>query len=79
MAGTARKAVAVISAARATSLGVKSGELLTIANERGSITVPAHIANISDDKVWLPRNSQDSQTIVTFGAAEGCLVSVVKA
>ena len=79
LAGTARKAVAVISAARATSLGVKSGELLTIANERGSITVPAHIANISDDKVWLPRNSQDSQTIVTFGAAEGCLVSVVKA
>jgi len=79
LAGTARKAVAVISAKRAQSLGVANGDLVKISNERGSISIEAHVANISDEKVWLPRNSEGSQTIVTFGAAEGCLVTVVKA
>ena len=79
LAGTARKAVAVISAKRAESIGVANGDLVKISNERGSISIEAHVANISDEKVWLPRNSEGSQTIVTFGAAEGCLVTVVKA
>ncbi len=79
LAGTARPTVAVISAKRADALGVKNGDHLKISTDRGSVTVPAQIAAISDESIWLPRNSQGSQTIVTFGAAEGCLVTVVKA
>ncbi len=79
LAATGRKAVAVISAKRAESIGVANGELVKVSNERGSVVVPVHVAQISDELVWLPRNSENSQTIVTFGAAEGCLVTVVKA
>jgi NADH-quinone oxidoreductase subunit G len=79
LAATARKPVAVISAKRAQALGVANDDLLKISNERGYVIVPAQVAEIADEKVWLPRNSQGSQTIIAFGAAEGCLVSVVKA
>jgi NADH-quinone oxidoreductase subunit G len=79
LAGTARRATVVISAQRAASLGVKDGDSIKIFNDRGSAVLPAHIANISDDSVWIPRNSTGSQAIATFGAASGVIVTVVKA
>jgi len=79
LAATAPKSVVVISAKRAEGLSVTNGDLVKISNERGSVVLPARVADIADEKVWLPRNSQGSQTIITFGAAEGCLVTVVKA
>jgi len=79
LAGTARKAVVVISAQRAASLGVSNGDSVRISTERGAITLPAHIASISDESIWIPRNSQGSQAIVSLGAASGALVTVVKA
>jgi hypothetical protein len=44
--------------------------------------LPAHIADIADiadESIWIPRNSEGSQAITTFGAAQGILVTVVKA
>ena len=79
LAGTARKSVAVISAQRAASLGVSNGNSIKISTDRGSIVLPAHIASISDESIWIPRNSQGSQAIVSLGAASGALVTVVKA
>ena len=79
LAATAPKPVVVISAKRAEGLSVTNGDFVKISNERGSVVLPARVADIADEKVWLPRNSQGSQTIITFGAAEGCLVTVVKA
>jgi len=79
LAGTARKAVVVISAQRASSLGVAEGESVKISTARGQLVLPAHIANISDDSIWIPRNSQGSQAIATLGAASGAIVTVVKA
>ena len=79
LAGTARKAVAVISSQRAASLGVSEGDVIKISSDRGSIELPAHIAAISEESVWIPRNSQGSQAIVALGAASGILVTVVKA
>jgi NADH-quinone oxidoreductase subunit G len=79
LAGTRRPTVAVISAKRATSLGVTSGDQVRVSNSHGSITIPALVEDIHDDAVWLPRNSFASQTLVSLNAAHGDVVTVVKA
>jgi NADH-quinone oxidoreductase subunit G len=79
LAGTRRPTVAVISAKRATSLGVSSGDQVRISNSHGSITIPALVEDIHDDAVWLPRNSFASQTLVSLDAVHGDVVTVVKA
>ena len=79
LAGTARPAHAVISAARAAKLSCNAGDLITVKHERGEITLPAQIGDIADEAVWIPRNSVGSQSIVTFGAGSDVLVTVVKA
>ncbi len=78
LAGTRRPTVAVISAKRATSLGVTSGDQVRVSNAHGSITIPALVEDIHDDAVWLPRNSFASQTLVSLNAAHGDVVTVVK-
>ena len=79
LAGTARQTVAVISPARAQSLGVVDGDQVRIANSRGSVVLPVLIENIHDDAVWAPRNSRGSQLLATLDAAHGEVVTVVKA
>jgi len=79
LAGTRRPTVAVISAKRATSLGVASGDQVRVSNSYGSITIPALVEDIHDDAVWLPRNSFASQTLGSLNAAHGDVVTVVKA
>ena len=79
LAGTRRPTVAVISAQRATALGVTSGDQLRISNSHGSITVPALVDDIHHDAIWLPRNSFASQTLVSLDAVHGDVVTVVKA
>ena len=79
LAGTRRPTVAVISAKRATSIGVISGDQVRVSNSYGSITIPALVEDIHDDAVWLPRNSFASQTLVSLNAAHGDVVTVVKA
>jgi NADH-quinone oxidoreductase subunit G len=79
LAGTARKAVAVISPKRAETLGVKDGDILRVANAHGSISLPALVEDIHDDAVWVPRNSFGTQTLVSLNAVHGDVVTVVKA
>jgi len=79
LAGTRRPTVAVISAKRATSIGVTSGDQVRVSNSYGSITIPALVEDIHDDAVWLPRNSFASQTLVSLNAVHGDVVTVVKA
>ena len=79
LAGTRRPTVAVLSAKRATSIGVTSGDQVRVSNSYGSITIPALVEDIHDDAVWLPRNSFASQTLVSLNAAHGDVVTVVKA
>jgi NADH-quinone oxidoreductase subunit G len=78
LAGTARKASARISKARAEKLGVKEGELVSISSDLGAIKLPVEISEMSDDQVWVPRNSIDSQVIPNLGFVNG-QVTVVKA
>ena len=79
LAGTRRPTVAVISAQRATSISVKTGEQVRVSNAHGSITLPVLVEDIHDDAVWVPRNSFASQTLISLNAVHGDVVTVVKA
>jgi NADH-quinone oxidoreductase subunit G len=78
LAGTAHPSVAVISASRATKLGVKDGDLIRVSTKNGAIKLPAQIAEIEESSIWLPRNSKESKVIATLGIASGP-VTVVRA
>ena len=78
LAGTARKASARISKARAQKLGVNEGEHVSISSDLGSLKLPVEISEISDDAIWVPRNSIDSQVIANLGFVNG-EVTVAKA
>ena len=55
LAGTARPVVARMSAATAAEAGVADGDKVTIATDRGSVTVPVDVVPMADRVVWLPR------------------------
>ena len=57
LAGTARAAVARMSAATAAEAGTADGGKVTVATGHGAITVPVEIADMPDRVVWLPTNS----------------------
>ncbi len=78
LAGTARKASAHISSARAEKLGVKVGESISISSDFGSLKLPVEISEMSDNDIWVPRNSIGSQVIANLGFVSG-QVTVVKA
>ena len=79
LAGTRRQTVAVISAKRASAIGVSTGDQVRISNSHGAITLPALVEDIHDDAVWVPRNSFGSQALNALDAVHGELVTVVKA
>lgn len=74
LAGTARKAVARISAGTAHKHGITSK--IKVTGDAGAITLPIEITEMQDDLVWVPENSINSQVRtlgksgrVTIGAA----------
>ena len=54
LAGTARPAVARMSAATAAEAGVANGDKVTVATDRGSVTVPVEVVPMAGHVVWLP-------------------------
>ena len=54
LAGTARPVVARMSAATAAEAGVADGDKVTVATDRGSVTVPVEVVPMADHVVWLP-------------------------
>jgi NADH-quinone oxidoreductase subunit G len=76
LAGTARAAVAKMSAATAAEAGVGDGGKVTVATERGAITVPVEIADMPDRVVWLPANSAGCAVRAGLGAGHGSLVTL---
>jgi NADH-quinone oxidoreductase subunit G len=79
LAGTARAAVALLAPATAAALGVTFGADVTVATDRGAITVPAGEADLPDGVVWLPANSGAATVRRTLGAGHGALVTVTAA
>lgn len=74
LAATARPSVALIDAAMFEQLGAP--ELITVTGPKGSITLPAQVAEVSHESVWLPMNSPDSHIYAQLGCGYGEVVSV---
>ncbi|TCO65271.1 NADH-quinone oxidoreductase subunit G [Actinocrispum wychmicini] len=76
LAGTARRPVARLSAHTAEVLGVAGAEAVTVATDRGSVTLPVEYADVPDGVVWLPGNSGDATLRRTLGVGHGAPVNV---
>jgi NADH-quinone oxidoreductase subunit G len=78
LAGTARPAVARMSAATAAQAGVADGDKVSVATGRGSVTVPAEIVPMADDVVWLPAAGLPGGTTIRagLGAGHGAMVTL---
>ncbi|WP_125773453.1 NADH-quinone oxidoreductase subunit G [Antribacter gilvus] len=76
LAGTAKRAVARMSAATAASFDVYDGDTVTLATDRGSVTVPVAVADMVDGVVWVPLASAGCRVHDTLGAVPGDLVRV---
>jgi NADH-quinone oxidoreductase subunit G len=76
LAGTARAAVARMSAATAADAGTADGAKVSVATSRGVITVPVEIADMPDHVVWLPANSPGSAVRRVLGAGHGSEVTL---
>ncbi len=79
LAGTARTAVARLSAATADEIGAKHGGWVAVSTEAGTITLPLVVTEMPDRVVWLPTNSPDSTVRRTLRAESGALVDVAVA
>ena len=76
LAGTARAAVALMSEATATDLGVHLGGRVTVTTQRGSVTLPATAADLPPGVVWVPGNSGPATVRSSLGAGHGTVVTV---
>jgi len=76
LAGTARPAVARMSAATAAHAGTADGGKVTVTTERGAVTVPVEITDMPDRVVWLPTNAAGCAVRAELGAGHGSLVTV---
>jgi len=74
LAATARPSVARISSTDFLALGSPSA--VTVTGPKGSISLPAEVAEIVATTVWLPMNSPDSHIYVQLGCGYGDPVSV---
>src|SRR5579863_7277175 len=79
LAGTARKAEAMMSAATAAQAGVSDGDKVCLATTAGAITVGARIADMPERVVWLPTNSSGCAVRRELGAGHGSRVTIRRA
>jgi NADH-quinone oxidoreductase subunit G len=76
LAGTAKTARALLSAATAAAVGVEAGQRIKVSTGSGSIEVPAVIADVLDGVVWLPTNARGCAVRSSLGVTAGALVSI---
>ncbi|AEV81348.1 NADH dehydrogenase subunit G [Actinoplanes sp. SE50] len=74
LAGTARPPVVRLGKELAEQLRVADGDLLTVRTDRGSVTLPAAIADLPRQVVWLPTNSPGSTVRRSLGVTAGAVV-----
>jgi NADH-quinone oxidoreductase subunit G len=79
LAGTARVPVVRLSASTAAEIGVADGELVTVATNRGEITLPLETTDMDDRVVWLPLNSPGCAVHQQLGVITGAVVSIGRA
>jgi NADH-quinone oxidoreductase subunit G len=76
LAGTARVPVVRLSATTAGEIGAAEGDFVTVATNRGEITLPLEITDMDDRVVWLPLNSPGSAVYQQLGVTAGAVVSI---
>ena len=76
LAGTARPAVARVSAATAQAAGLTDGAPVQVANDHGTLTLPLVITEMVDGVVWVPGNSAGSAVSATLRAVPGSAVTI---
>jgi NADH-quinone oxidoreductase subunit G len=76
LAGTARRAVARLSAATAAEIGGAEGDLIRVSTEHGSILLPLVVAEIPDRVVWVPMNSPGTPLYERLRVGVGAVVSI---
>ncbi|HVX44831.1 MAG TPA: molybdopterin-dependent oxidoreductase, partial [Mycobacteriales bacterium] len=76
LAGTARKARALLSAATAAEIGAVEGDAVAVSTEHGRITLPLLISDLPDRVVWLPTNSAGSAVRSSLRVDSGALVRI---
>jgi NADH-quinone oxidoreductase subunit G len=74
LAGTRKPAVARLSRATAAALGVAEGAPVTVATDRGEITLPLAITDLPDQVVWLPTCSPGSHVQSSLAVNAGAIV-----
>ncbi|WP_448395445.1 NADH-quinone oxidoreductase subunit G [Mycolicibacterium sp. XJ879] len=79
LAGTARAPVVRLSATTAAEIEAAEGDLVSVRTERGAITLPLVITDMSDRVVWLPLNSPGSAVHRSLGVTAGTVVSIERA
>ena len=79
LAGTARPAVARVSAATAAEAGIADGDKVTVATAAGAVTVPVDVVTMADGVVWLPTNSLGCAVRTELGAGHGSRVTLRRA
>jgi len=69
LSGSARRPVALVSAATLASVGATVGGHLRVSTDRGAITLPVEVADLPDNVVWVPECSQGSLVHESLGTA----------
>jgi NADH-quinone oxidoreductase subunit G len=78
LAGTAKVARALVSAATAARVGVAEGESISVNTDQGAVVVPVAIAEMPDGVVWLPTNARKCAVRATLGAVAGATVTLTR-
>jgi NADH-quinone oxidoreductase subunit G len=76
LAGTARPAQALMSAATASEAGTAGGDRVSVTTARGAITVGVRVCDMPDRVVWLPTHAHGCEVRRELGAGNGTLVTL---
>ncbi len=76
LAGTARRARALMSEVTAAEAGVTDGGKVTVATANGTVTVGVEVADMPDRVVWLPANAAGCAVRRELGAGHGTQVTL---
>jgi NADH-quinone oxidoreductase subunit G len=76
LAGTARPALARMSAATAAGAGLVDGQPVRISSGHGALTLPLAITEMVDGVVWVPGNSVGSTVNQTLRVGAGAVVGI---
>jgi len=79
LAGTARAPVVRLDEQTAAAIGAADGQPVTVATERGAITLPLCVTAMPPAVVWLPMNSAGSPMHDRLGVTTGALVRIGRA